>query len=102
MVDIDEKENTVIVGFREDLACSGLTAHDVNLIAVEDITQPMQVTMKIRYAQKAFEGHVYPLQAGSTQVTFKTPQLAVTPGQAVVFYDGEYVLGGGIIEKGED
>ena len=101
VVDINEKENTVIVGSREDLAHSGLIAHDVNLIAVEDITQPMQVTMKIRYAQKAFEGHVFPLEAGTARVQFKVPQLAVTPGQAVVFYDGEYVVGGGIIERGE-
>ena len=101
VVDINEKENTVIVGFREDLAHRGLIAHDLNLIAVENITQPMQVTMKIRYAQKAFEGQVYPLQAGTARVKFTVPQLAVTPGQAVVFYDGEYVLGGGIIESGE-
>jgi tRNA-specific 2-thiouridylase len=58
--------------------------------------------MKIRYAQKAFEGQVYPLQSGTARVTFKEPQLAVTPGQAVVFYDGDCVLGGGIIERGED
>jgi len=102
VVDIDEKENTVIVGFREDLAHSGLTAHDLNLIAVAAITQPVQVTMKIRYAQRAFDGQVYPLQSGTARVTFREPQLAVTPGQAVVFYDGDYVLGGGIIERGED
>lgn len=101
VVDINEKENTVIVGFREDLAHSGLIAQNVNLIAVENITDPMQVTMKIRYAQKAFEGHVSPLESGTARVKFKVPQLAVTPGQAVVFYDGEYVLGGGIIERGE-
>ena len=102
VIDIDETENTVIVGFREDLAHSGLTAHDVNLVAVETITEPMQVTMKIRYAQRAFEGQVYPLQSGTARVAFREPQLAVTPGQAVVFYDGDYVLGGGIIERGED
>jgi tRNA-specific 2-thiouridylase len=99
VVDIDEKANRVIVGLREDLAHSGLIANDVNLIAVSNITQPMRITMKIRYAQKAFEGVVYPLQAGTVQVKFKEPQLAVTPGQAVVFYNGEYVLGGGIIER---
>jgi tRNA-specific 2-thiouridylase len=102
VVDIDERENTVIVGFREDLAHGGLTAHDVHLIAVENITQPMQVTMKIRYAQRAFEGRLHPLQAGTAHVTFREPQLAVTPGQAVVFYDGDYVVGGGIIERGEE
>ena len=101
VVDINEKENTVIVGFREELAHRGLIAHDVNLIAVENITEPMQVAMKIRYAQEPFEGILYPPVNGTVHVIFQEPQLAVTPGQAVVFYDEDSVVGGGIIEKSE-
>jgi tRNA-specific 2-thiouridylase len=101
VIAIDEEKNAVVVGNREELAHRGLIAQDVNFIGIDSISQPMKVTMKIRYAQEPFEGILYPPVNDSVHVTFQEPQLAVTPGQAVVFYDEDCVVGGGIIEKSE-
>lgn len=59
----------------------------------------MKVKLKIRYSQKEVEGVLSPLKNGKVYVKFKEPQLAITPGQAVVFYDRDIVVGGGIIER---
>ena len=101
VIAIDEEKNAVVVGNRDELAHRGLIAQDVNFIGIDSISQPMKVTMKIRYAQEPFEGILYPPVNDSVHVTFQEPQLAVTPGQAVVFYDEDCVVGGGIIEKSE-
>ena len=58
----------------------------------------MKVQAKIRYAAKPAEAVITPNQEGFIKVQFDEPQRAVTPGQAVVYYDGEYVVGGGTIE----
>jgi len=102
VIEINEKENTVVVGFKEDLAHRGLIAKDVNFIAIDTIVSPIEVTLKVRYAQKEFEGVISPYENGAVYVKFKEPQLAITPGQAVVFYDKDSVVGGGIIERYED
>ena len=102
VIDIHEKENTVVVGFNEDLAHRGLIAKDVNFIATDAIISPIDVTLKVRYAQKEFEGVISPAGNDTVYVGFKEPQLAIAPGQAVVFYDKETVVGGGIIERYED
>lgn len=99
VLEIDREKNTVVVGSREELAQGCLTARDVNFISVDPISRPRKVQVKIRYAQKPFEATLHPPEHGAVQVTFQEPQLAVTPGQAVVFYDGDCVVGGGIIEK---
>lgn len=102
VIEIHEKENTVVVSFREDLAHQGLIATDVNVISMDAIVSPMEVTLKVRYAQEAFEGVIHPSEDGAVYVKFKEPQLAITPGQAVVFYDKDRVVGGGIIARYED
>ena len=58
---------------------------------------PLRVTAKTRYRQKDVPAVIEPLADGKIKVTFDEPQRAITPGQAVVFYDGDYVVGGGII-----
>ena len=69
---------------------------------MDAIVSPMEVTLKVRYAQEAFEGVIHPSEDGAVYVKFKEPQLAITPGQAVVFYDKDRVVGGGIIARYED
>lgn len=102
VIAIDEKRNVIVVGPREELAHRGLIAKDLNFIAVVDIGQSMKVTLKIRYVQKEVEGVISPLKDGKVYVQFKEPQLAITPGQAVVFYDKDVVVGGGVIEGYRD
>jgi tRNA-specific 2-thiouridylase len=91
-------ENEVIVGDREELLASGLIASQVNWL-VEPPAGPLPCAAKIRYRHSAAPATVTPLPDGEARVGFAEPQSAVTPGQAVVFYDGTRVLGGGWIER---
>ena len=95
----DPERNRVIVGGKEHLFSDGLVAGDLNLLAVEELDRPRNVLAKIRFNHKGVEAEVLPLDNGRVRVMFKEPQMSVTPGQSVVFYQGEIVLGGGIIEK---
>ena len=79
-----------------------LIAGDINLISIEKLSEPMRVTVKIRYNQRETNAIIKPLlddknHKNLIEVEFEIPQRAVTPGQAVVFYDNENVVGGGTI-----
>jgi tRNA-specific 2-thiouridylase len=99
VTEIDEKKNAVVVGPEEELARETLFATDFNCIAMDKLVQSMKVKLKVRYSQKEVEGVLSPIDNDRVYVKFKEPQLAITPGQAVVFYDKDIVVGGGIIEK---
>jgi tRNA-specific 2-thiouridylase len=99
VVEIDPVGNTLVVGNREDLMVPGLTARDVNLIALESLLEPYPAQVKIRYASSPAEAVLSPGEEGEIIVRFSQPQKAVTPGQAVVFYEDDLVLGGGIIHR---
>lgn len=94
----DISANTVTLGDEKDLYTSSLIAEDVNLISVAEITEPMRVTAKTRYSQNEQPAIVSALGNGEYLVEFDSPQRAVTSGQAVVFYDGDVVVGGGTIK----
>ena len=64
---------------------------------MDEITRPMDVKAKIRYAAKEAECIIYPIQDGKIKVLFNEPQRAITPGQSIVFYIDDIVLGGGKI-----
>lgn len=93
----DMQANTVTVGPNEALFSSGLRANTWNWFPFPALTSPMQVTAKIRHSQTELAATVYPEENGYARVEFDTPQRAITPGQAVVLYDGEDVVGGGTI-----
>ena len=95
----DAKHNTVLLGDDAELFSSALLASRVNWIAGETPAEKVYCTAKTRYSQKECDAVVTPLEGGCAHVELLTPQRAVTAGQAVVFYDGEEVLGGGTIEK---
>ena len=92
------EKNTVVLGSNDDLFTSVLTAHSVNLISCESIDEPMRVNAKVRYNQKEQPATVYPLGDNRIRVEFDQPQRAVSSGQSVVLYDGDVVVGGGIID----
>ena len=95
--DIRPEDNTVILGENDDLFSSTLVAGDINLISCESIVEPIRIKAKIRYRQPAQPAEAV-IKNGKLYVTFDEPQRAITKGQAVVLYDGDIVVGGGVIE----
>jgi tRNA-specific 2-thiouridylase len=86
-----------VVGPRASLERTTFTASSVNWIVVEP-QGPVQVSAQIRHRHRAAQATVTPQPGARAEVEFAMPQAAVTPGQAVVFYDGDTVLGGGWID----
>ena len=99
VVDLDMAHDRVIVGGAKDVYADDLIAGDLNWIAIDALEAPIAVTAKVRYGRREGRAHVEPLAGGKVKVRFEEPQRAVTPGQSVVFYDGDTVVGGGIMEK---
>jgi tRNA-specific 2-thiouridylase len=99
VMDIDAENNRLIVGSKKKLLAKGLIASDLNFLAVASLDQSYEVKARIRLRHTAAAATVHPASDNKVKVLFKEPQEAVTPGQSVVFYRGETVFGGGIIEK---
>jgi tRNA-specific 2-thiouridylase len=95
---LDVENNRVIVGPRAEAMNSTLYAEHMNWISVDGITRPMKVRAMIRYNHKKAKATVTKTGKDSVKVDFDTPQFAPTPGQAVVFYKRDIVVGGGWIE----
>jgi tRNA-specific 2-thiouridylase len=95
VVEIDERKNQVIAGEKKALQAKGLIAGDINLLTPE---LPLEVEAKIRYRKKPARCKISP-EGKNLKVIFKETQESITPGQAVVLYAGDEVLGGGVIEK---
>jgi len=94
----DADANTVIVGTQEELGSSELIVRDVNWVSGIPQTDEFRALVKIRYSAKEVEAWVKPLDNGTqVEVRFDAPVRDITAGQAAVFYDGEVMLGGGII-----
>jgi tRNA-specific 2-thiouridylase len=98
VLDIVPATRTVVLGDRDDLLASGLIASRVNWL-IDEPTRPVRCVAKIRYRNVGTPATVEVTPDGGARVAFDQPQPAVTPGQAVVFYDGSRVLGGGWIEQ---
>ncbi len=96
---IDPKENVVYVGPKERLLSVGLTAKGLCSLGLDLSNGPVDVSARIRYNAPEVDASVLLSDSGEVYVKFKQPQYAVTPGQSVVFYDQERVLGGAIIES---
>jgi tRNA-specific 2-thiouridylase len=97
VVDLIPETNTVVVGSQEDLLRRECVAEEVNWIARDDLTEPLRVEAKVRYRAEPASAVVTPGDAGRVDIVFDDPQRAITPGQSIVFYDGEWVVGGGTI-----
>lgn len=92
----DMEKNTVTLGLNDDLMSCEVLSQEVNLISVDEINEPLEVTAKVRYNQVDTEA-VATMENGLLKVVFKYPQRAVTEGQSLVLYRGDEVLGGGKI-----
>ena len=97
VIQINGELGQVTVGDNDDLMASTLIAHKLNWIAIDDLQEPVRVHAKIRHRHEPAPAVVERGEEGEARVTFDEPQRAITPGQAVVFYDGDLVVGGGWI-----
>lgn len=98
VVDIIPEKNLVVIGEEEDIFKDTLYAEDLNFIPFEKLEGEMRVKAKIRYSAKEAEALLSPYNEG-VLLKFDKPQRAITKGQSIVFYDGDVVIGGGIIKK---
>jgi tRNA-specific 2-thiouridylase len=94
---VEPATNTVVLGTDESLLQSECAVADLNLFDDSLLTGPRSVEVKVRYATPAAPATLMPASNGAIMVRFSTPQRALSPGQSAVFYDGDRVLGGGII-----
>ncbi len=98
---IDPEANTITVGRRDEASFRRFRASRLNWIARDKLDEPLRCDARIRYRQREVPAEVTPQEGNGVIVTLEEPQPAVAPGQAVVFYDGDIVLGGGTIEGAE-
>ncbi len=94
---LDKENNIVIVGKEEELYSKKLYANQLNFMINIDLSKPIEVMAKVRYRAKLAKATLYPQTEGKVKVEFKEPQRAITPGQSVVFYIDDVLLGGGKI-----
>jgi tRNA-specific 2-thiouridylase len=99
VVKIDVPSNRLVVGSRADLYSDSFVAKGVNWISIEPPDEPVRANVKIRYRAADAAARITRTGTAEVHVEFDTPQAAITPGQAAVFYDGDAVVGGGWIER---
>ncbi len=99
VTEVDAERNQIIVGDKEDLNRSGLIASQVNWIAIDGLRAPMDVIAQIRYNDPGRPATVCPVSEDTIHVIFKEHHQAITPGQSVVLFDKDVVVGGGVIDR---
>ncbi|MBD1880138.1 MULTISPECIES: tRNA 2-thiouridine(34) synthase MnmA [unclassified Coleofasciculus] len=101
VVALDAVRNRVIVGDRASTHKPECTAARLNWVSIPEPTSPIRAEVQVRYRSKAVPVTVIPLEDSRIKLVFDEPQFGITPGQAAVLYDGDIVLGGGIIDRFE-
>ena len=97
VTEIRPESNEVVIGENKDLFKRELVCDRINFMSIPDLKEDMRVMAKIRYNHRGASAVIHREDEDKIRVIFDEPQRAITPGQAVVLYDGEYVAGGGII-----
>jgi tRNA-specific 2-thiouridylase len=97
VIQINGEQRHVVVGNQEELYSRTLRARRVNLVAVDELHEPMRVLVKIRHRHEGASAVLEKSGGDEVLIAFDEPQRAITPGQAAVFYDGDIVVGGGWI-----
>ena len=101
VTDKDPLSNTVTLGDEAELFRRTLFLRDFNLIIADKLSEPMRVTAKSRYSAKEQSALLYPAENGIVRIEFDDPVRAPAKGQACVVYDGDIVVGGGVIARVE-
>jgi tRNA-specific 2-thiouridylase len=99
VISMDAEKNIVTAGPKEETLCSAISVADLNWIAIEKLSTSLKLSVKIRSSSKDATGVLENMSEGEIKVTFNEPQAAAAPGQSAVFYDGDIVVGGGVIDK---
>ena len=99
VIEIDGKNNKIVVGEEKDLYKKILIAENINFISIEKLEKSKRVKAKIRYKHNPAQAIITPIGNNKVKIEFETPQKAPTPGQAVVFYENDEVIGGGFISE---
>lgn len=99
VLEIRPETNEVVIGGADEVFSDRLLADQLNFMSIETLEDEMQVTAKIRYNHKGAPCTIRRTGPDTVECLFEEPQRAITPGQAVVFYDGAYVAGGGTIRR---
>jgi tRNA-specific 2-thiouridylase len=102
VLEIRAQDQAIVVGRNQELDKTTILAGDLNWIAFDPPVRPLKASARIRYKHREASATVVPVPGAKVTVEFERPQRAVTPGQSVVFYDEDVVLGGGIIEAALD
>lgn len=97
VVELRPETNEVVIGNANEVFSDSLYANHLNFMSIEDLEGEMEVEAKIRYSHKGAKCKIKKIGQDEVYCVFEEPQRAITPGQAVVFYDGDYVVGGGTI-----
>lgn len=97
VIAINPESNEVVLGRQEEVFSKTLKANNLNFMSIEDLTDAKEVTAKIRYSHKEALCKIHKISNDELICEFEDPQRAITPGQAVVFYDKDIVVGGGTI-----
>lgn len=98
VIGLDVARNRVIVGDRDSASDPTCTVQRVNWVSISEPTGPIRAEVQVRYRTRPVAVTVIPLEGDRVKLVFDEPQFGITPGQAAVWYDGDIVLGGGIIE----
>ncbi|MEL6166340.1 MAG: tRNA methyl transferase PRC-barrel domain-containing protein, partial [Cyanobacteria bacterium J06628_3] len=99
VIGLDAGANRVIVGDRTTATNPECNVARVNWVSIAEPSSPIRAEVQIRYRSQPVPVTVIPLEDSRVRIVFDEPQFSITPGQAAVWYDGEKVLGGGIIER---
>ncbi len=99
VVRIEPERNRVVLGKASDLQIRDMTVTNLNFILIDELQEAREVMVKIRYRSPYVPATIEPLHSGAVRVLFKQPVKGVCPGQAAVFYEGDTVVGGGIIDE---
>jgi tRNA-specific 2-thiouridylase len=99
VLQIERAKNQIIVGEAEELDATEFVARGVNWVAFDEPSEPVRAHVKVRYRHEPAPATIYALPDAHARIVFDTPQRAITPGQATIFYNGDEVVGGGWIVK---
>ncbi len=97
VIDIQRKDNTIVVGRMEDAMKKTFRVKELNWISIELLQEPLRAGVKVRSTMKEEPAKIIPVEEQEIMVEFDEPQWAPAPGQSAVFYDGDIVIGGGVI-----
>lgn len=100
VIGIDAGKNQVVVGDRTAAETPEFTVQRVNWVSIAAPTTPIHAEVQIRYRSQATGATIIPLENDRVKVVFDEPQFSITPGQAAIWYNGDVLLGGGVIEGG--